>query len=72
MENVTVLDQGETEGKSIINVQDGISHIALKLAAFKMMLTANGAAEGVNFSPDAQEGLCFILDGLIDELKGLI
>ncbi len=71
MENVTVLDQAETNGKSIIDVKDGISHIALKLEALRMMFTANGTAEGVNFSPDAQEGMCFILDGLVDELREL-
>jgi len=72
MENVTALDQGEAKGKSIIDIKDGISHIALKLSALRMMFSANGTAEGVSFPPDAQEGVCFILDGLVDELKGLI
>jgi hypothetical protein len=71
MENVTVLDHAETKGKTIIDVKDGISHIALKLSALRMMFSANGTAEGVSFSPDAQEGVCFILDGLVDELQKL-
>jgi hypothetical protein len=71
MEKVTVLDQGETKGKSIIDVKDGISHIALKLAAIRMMFSTNGTAEGVSFSPYAQEGVCFMLDGLVDELQEL-
>ncbi len=71
MEKVRAIQENEHSNKDILNVQDEISHIAAKLSALQTIFLRENPNEGITFSAEAQSGMYWIYDDIINQLKML-